>query len=486
MVDIGIDLGTSAVKVVAVRDDQVLAVEQVPLTLSCPAPHWAEQSPHDWWQATDQAVSALRHRLGAAWSDVAAIGLSGQMHGAVLLGEHDEVLRPAILWNDTRSVAQCRQLEAAVPELGQITGNLCMPGFTAPKVLWVQQHEPEIRARLRRVLLPKDWLRSRITGGFVSDMSDACGTLWLDAGQRAWSPRMVAATGLQACHLPDLIEGSAVAGTVCASTAARWGLADGVLVAGGGADNAASAVGVGAVDPGEGFVSLGTSGVCLVVSDGLVVNTRDAVHAMCHALPQRWYQMTVALSAADSLAWLAKACSASDVTGLARLAEDTGAVQRSRAPLFLPYLNGERTPHNDADVAGAFLGLRSAHGTADLAYAVMEGVAFAMVDGIAAMRRAGTAVQGPLTLIGGGARSHLWACLIASAGDVTLVLREGSDVGAAFGAARLAALCRGGMDATQLGPGQVTTSVEPEIEIKPLLAERLDRFRRAYPLVRQV
>ena len=265
---LGIDLGTSEVKVLLLgADHRVLAVAGSPLSVARPQPHWSEQDPADWWAATGAAVAAVRAKAPKEFAAVRAIGLSGQMHGATLLDAVDRVLRPAILWNDTRSSAECAELTQRFPALPQVAGNLAMPGFTAPKLLWVAKHEPAVFAKVASVLLPKDWLRLCMTGEKVGEMSDAAGTLWLDVERRAWSPELLAATGLTLGHMPRLVEGSAVSGTLLPAVAQAWGLPAGVVVAGGGGDNAASAVGIGAVNPGAGFLSLGTSGVMFVVTD---------------------------------------------------------------------------------------------------------------------------------------------------------------------------------------------------------------------------
>ena len=481
-IDLGIDLGTSQVKVVAIERDALLASGAAAIPISRPRPQWSEQSPDDWWTATGSAIAQLRQALGTDWSLVRAIGLSGQMHGAVLLDSDHQVLRPAILWNDTRSSEQCRWLEQREPKSRSITGNLAMPGFTAPKLVWVAQNEPALFARVSKVLLPKDWLRWRMTGEFVSEPSDAAGTLWLDVGVRQWSSAMLQATSMTIGQMPRLVEGNQVSGTVAASVSTEWQLPAGVVVAGGAGDNAASAIGVGAIHPGEGFVSLGTSGVVFVVNDRFAPNPADAVHAFCHALPQRWHQMAVTLSAASCLRWLKELLNADSEGQLEALARELGDRQCESAPIFLPYLSGERTPHNDAQASGLFEGLRSNHGRADFAYAVLEGVAFSLADGIAALRRAGTQVDG-LTLVGGGSRSRFWGRLIASAADCTLIVRQASEVSAALGAARLGAMARTGHIDEHAGAAPVAEAIQPESPLSARLKPRLARYRALYPAI---
>ncbi|NWA64184.1 xylulokinase [Pantoea sp. B9002] len=432
---IGIDLGTSGVKVALLdAHGKVIAVESAPLEVSRPQPLWSEQDAESWWQATDRAMQALaqQHDL----SGVKAIGLSGQMHGATLLGSDNRVLRPAILWNDGRSGEQCQELEKRVPDSRRITGNLMMPGFTAPKLLWVKQHEPQVFAQVAKVLLPKDYLRLRLSGEFASDMSDAAGTMWLDVAQRDWSDEMLSACDLQRSQMPQLFEGNQITGTLLADVAARWGMQSVPLVAGGG-DNAAGAVGVGMVEPGQGMLSLGTSGVYFLVSDGYLSNPQRAVHSFCHALPQRWHLMSVILSAASCLDWAAALTGCADVPQLLSEAEKA----RSDVPpvWFLPYLSGERTPHNNPQAQGAFFGLTHQHGRPELARAVLQGVGFALAEGMDAVHECGVQPK-TVMLIGGGARSAYWRQMLADISGQTLDYCHGGEVGPALGAARLAQL----------------------------------------------
>jgi xylulokinase len=337
---LGVDVGTSAVKaVLSGEDGSIVASASAALTVERPRPLWSEQDPEAWWTAVKAAVTALPAASRAA---VRAVGLSGQMHGAVLLDGADRVLRPAILWNDGRAGAECAELEAAEPRSRAITGNLAMPGFTAPKMLWLRRHEPQVFADLARVLLPKDYVRLRLTGEHASDLSDSSGTLWLDVGARRWSEPMLAACGLSEPQMPRLVEGSEPAGVLRAEVAAELGLPR-VPVAGGGGDNAAGAVGVGAISPGQGFVSLGTSGVLFLAGDRFSPNSARGVHAFCHALPGRWHQMAVILSAASALDWAVRLTGYPDPAAAVAAAE----AHEGDVPVFLPYLSGERTPHND-------------------------------------------------------------------------------------------------------------------------------------------
>ncbi|MBO9536922.1 xylulokinase [Herbaspirillum sp.] len=477
---LGIDLGTSEVKAVVIDGDgALLALAGSALNVSRPHPRWSEQAPADWWQAACDTVAKLRAQLGdERFAGVRAIGLSGQMHGAVLLDEHDNVLRPAILWSDSRSAPECAELTRRAPRLHGIAGNLAMPGFTAPKLMWVARHEPDLFQRIATVLLPKDWLRQQMTGRKVSDPSDAAGTLWLDVEGRNWSDELLEASGMRRDQMPALVDGSAASGTLLPAVAQAWGLSEDVVVAGGAGDGAASAVGIGAVNPGDGFLSLGTSGVLFVVNDRFRPNPARAIHAFCHTLPQRWHQMSVMLSAASCLRWFCRLCSVDEKSLLAEIAQ-LDAEQLANAPLFLPYLSGERTPHNDPYALGVFHGLSPDHQRAALGYAVLEGVAFGMVDGLDALRAAGTDVS-QLSLVGGGARSAYWAQLIADALNVRIVTHVGSEAGGALGAARLAWLADGGIEERVCRKPERQASFEPDARRHDGLQVRLRRYRAIY------
>ncbi len=478
---LGIDIGTSGVKAVIVDErGTVCGQESAPLSVSRPQALWSEQAPQDWWTATDAAVRALDANLRAS---VQGIGLAGQMHGATLLGADDRPLRPAILWNDGRSFAECAELERAVPDLRRITGNVAMPGFTAPKLAWIRNHEPQVFAHLRSVLLPKDYVRLCMTGDKASDMADSAGTLWLDVAARAWSGAMLEACGLSENHMPMLYEGSEATGALRAEVAENWGMAAIPVIAGGG-DNAAGAAGVGVIGDGDALLSLGTSGVIFVATKDFRPNPARAVHAFCHCLPEMWHQMAVHLSAASCIDWAARLTGAAGPAALFALAESAGPA--AGPELFLPYLSGERTPHNDPHVRGALLGLDNETDPAKLAQAVLEGVAFALADGLEALREAGTQVSA-LSVIGGGARSAYWGRIIAAALNTPLIYLEGGEVGPALGAARLAQIA-----VTGAGPAEVCTQppvshiIAPDPALAERLAPKLARFRTAYPLISQI
>ncbi|HEY6328976.1 MAG TPA: xylulokinase [Blastocatellia bacterium] len=483
---LGIDLGTSEIKLLLLnRDGVVIATHGERLDISRPHPHWSEQDPEAWWTATCKAVQGLAAKEPNAFPRIRAIGLSGQMHGAVLLDDDARVLRPAILWNDTRSSAECVEMMEQLPALTTIAGNLAMPGFTAPKILWVKKHEPKVFERTAKVLLPKDYLRLRMTGKYVSEMSDAAGTLWLDVGNRDWSDDLLRLTGLTRDAMPSLVEGSQPSAALDPEVARNWGLAGDVVVAGGAGDNAASAVGIGAVKAGDGFISLGTSGVMFVVTGRFRPNPASAVHAFCHALPERWHQMTVMLSAASCLRWVTHLVGEADESALLAQVETLPESRQMHAPLFLPYLGGERTPHNDAHARGVFFGLDNDTDAAALGYAVLEGVAFGMADGLAALKAAGTELGG-LGLVGGGGRSSFWAQLHATVLDLPVRALAGGEAGAALGAARLGWLAAGGSEQDVCLPPATTATYDPVIRLQPALIERYNRFRDLYRALKPV
>jgi xylulokinase len=479
---LGIDIGTSEVKALLLgADHAVIGTAGAPLAISRPQPGHSEQRPQDWWLATQAALASLKQAHRQAYQAVQSIGLSGQMHGAVLLDAKDEVLRPAILWNDTRSSQECEDMMAELPALAQLAGSLAMPGFTAPKLRWLQRHEPALFGRIAKVLLPKDYVRLQLTGEHVSDLSDASGTMWLDIEKRAWSDELLKLTGLSQQHMPRLVEGSAPGGKLSHDAARTLGLTPGIVVAGGGGDNAASAVGMGAVNAGQGFLSLGTSGVLFVVTPSYQPNAASATHAFCHAVPGRWHQMSVMLSAASCLAWATQLLGASSEAELEARASTLSMAERASAPIFLPYLSGERTPHNSATVRGSFHGLSHDTNAATLAYAVMEGVTFGLHDGLRALQAAGSQV-GRLSLVGGGARSAMWAQQLASSLNIDIVTHGASAAGGALGAARLAWLAMGGDIQTVCTAPAIDQVFTPNASEQAMMAPRYAQFGNLYPI----
>ncbi|WP_149588477.1 xylulokinase [Tabrizicola flagellatus] len=476
---IGLDLGTSGLKGILIGEDQtVLAEATAPLTVQRPAEGWSEQLPSDWISAAETVFDRLAAQRSLA--KVRGIGLSGHMHGATLLDAADEVLRPCILWNDTRSHAEAAALDAD-PQFRRLTGNIVFPGFTAPKLVWVRRHEPQVWDRVAKVLLPKDYLRLWLTGEHVGEMSDAAGTSWLDTGRRDWSDDLLAATGLSRAQMPRLVEGSQVSGSLREALADRWGLPRGVVVAGGGGDNAASGVGVGVVRAGEAFVSLGTSGVLFAANDGYQPDPATAVHTFCHALPDTWHQMGVILAATDALNWYARLIG----TEAAKLTGELGELKAPGKTIFLPYLGGERTPLNSASVRGAFTGLEHATDRQAATRAVLEGVTFAIRDSRDALAATGTRLE-HLLAVGGGSRSDYWLKLIATALDCPVQLPVAGDFGGAFGAARLGLMAATGAGAEIATLPQIARVIDPDPSLKDAFDAGHARFRAAQSAIKDL
>lgn len=478
---LGIDLGTSGVKALLIDDGQrVVGSASGAMDVSRPHPGWSEQDPAHWVRATEEAIAGLKAAHPKELAAVKGIGLSGHMHGATLLDENDKVLRPCILWNDTRSHKQALALDAD-PQFRRLTGNIVFPGFTAPKLAWVAENEPAVFDKVDWVLLPKDYLRLWLTGEHISEMSDSAGTSWLDTGKRAWSESLLDATGLTERQMPSLVEGTEYGGTLKADLAAKWGMGAGVIVAGGAGDNAASACGMGTVAEGHAFVSLGTSGVLFAANASYLPNPASAVHAFCHALPNTWHQMGVILSATDALNWHSQITGKSAAELTAELGDSLNAPS---GVTFLPYLSGERTPHNDAAIRGVFAGLGHESSRAVLTQAVVEGVSFALRDSLEALRVAGTTLS-RVTAIGGGSRSRYWLKSIATALDLAVDVPADGDFGAAFGAARL-----GLVAATKADPLSVFTApataetVQPEASLRGAYEDAYQRYRRVYPAIK--
>lgn len=459
---IGIDLGTSGVKAILLDENQrLIATASHALPISRPQPLWSEQNPQDWWNATNQAMQDLAKQYDL--QAVKAIGLTGQMHGATLLDKSDNVLSPAILWNDGRSFAECAELEQLVPNSREITGNLMMPGFTAPKLKWVDKYQPQIAEQVAKVLLPKDYLRLLMTGEYASDMSDASGTMWLDVAKRDWNLPLLNACGLDLDNMPKLFEGNQITGYLRKEIAQQWQMNSVPVVAGGG-DNAAGAIGVGLYQSGQAMLSLGTSGVYFVVTDKFTANPQKAVHSFCHALPNRWHLMSVILSAASAVDWAQKITGISDIPTLFQLAEQSAG---NSDVIFLPYLSGERTPHNDPYAKGVFWGLTHNDNQATLAKAVIEGVSFALADSIDVLHETGVQAN-QITLIGGGAKSAYWRQLLADITGKTFEYRTGGDVGPALGAAKLAQIA--------LNPQQDIAQFCQPLELEAVYQPNRQRF----------
>ncbi|NKK61469.1 xylulokinase [Rhizobium leguminosarum bv. viciae] len=480
---LGLDLGTSGVKAMLIDGDQkIVGSANGSLDVSRPYSGWSEQEPTHWVRATEEAVAGLKAKHPKELAAVKGIGLSGQMHGATLIDATDKVLRPCILWNDTRSYVEAAALDAD-PRFRALTGNIVFPGFTAPKLAWVAKHEPDVFGKIAKVLLPKDYLRLWLTGDYISEMSDSAGTSWLDTGKRAWSSELLAATNLSEEQMPALVEGTEQAGKLRSELAAQWGISGDVVVAGGAGDNAASACGMGTVSDGAAFVSLGTSGVLFAANASYLPMPESAVHAFCHALPNTWHQMGVILSATDALNWHSGVTgkSAADLTG------EVGETLKSPTGVtFLPYLSGERTPHNDAVIRGAFIGLEHESSRVVLTQAVLEGVAFAIRDNLEALRSAGTGIS-RVTAIGGGSRSRYWLASIATALGVPVDLPADGDFGAAFGAARLGLIAATGADPIAVCTPPVTAgTIEPVSALSGAYEDAYKRYRALYPAIKSL
>jgi xylulokinase len=480
---LGIDISTTGAKALLTDDaGRVVASASNPLTLSTPRPLWSEQNPEDWWQAIAASIRQALKEANARGDEVAAIGLTGQMHGLVLLDEKGDVLRPAILWNDQRCGAECDLIRERLghARLIQLTGNDALTGFTAPKLVWVQQHEPDIFGRARTVLLPKDYIRYRLTGAKAMDKADGSGTMLFDLAARDWSTEVLDALEIPRAWLPPTYEGPQATGEVTAAAAAATGLRAGTPVVAGGGDQAAGAVGVGAVRAGVVSLVLGTSGVVFASTDTPLVEGQGRLHAFCHAVPGRWHMMGVMLSAAGSLQWyrdtLAPAARFDEL-----VAEATDAPAGSNGLLFLPYLTGERTPYPDPLARGAWVGLTVRHRRAHLTRAVLEGVAFGLKDSFALLQGAGLGAIEQVRVSGGGAKSRLWRQILADVLNVELVTVNTTE-GAAYGAALLAGVGAGLWPEVDAACAQ---TIKTENAVTPN-AEDVSRYESLYPHYRNL
>ena len=462
---LGIDVSTTGAKALLI-DEQGVVVSSAttPLTLFTPRPLWSEQDPREWWSGTVQSIRRVLEQAGTSGDCVAAVGLTGQMHGLVLLDKDSEVLRPAILWNDQRTGPQCDEIRGrlGVKRLIQITGNDALTGFTAPKVLWVQQNEPEIYAQAAHLLLPKDYVRFRLTGGYALDKADGSGTILFDLAKRDWSPEVLSALDIPAGWLPPTYEGPQVTGQISQAAAEVTGLSAGTPVVAGGGDQSAQAVGVGAVEPGIFALTLGTSGVVFATTEDALVEPQGRLHAFCHALPGRWHLMGVMLSAAGSLQWYRDTLAPGmDFDSLVE--EARNITPGSEGLVFLPYLTGERTPHPDPLARGAWVGLTVRHERAHLTRAVLEGVAFGIKDIFTLIQQAGLGAIRQVRISGGGARSALWQQIIADVLGFELVTVNTTE-GAAYGAALLAAV---GADVFPDVPSACQSTIYPTGSTRP-------------------
>jgi len=476
---IGLDLGTSHLKGIVIDDAQnVCAEASVSLSLMRPKNGWSEQNPQDWLDATENVMASLANKVNL--KKVNAIGLSGQMHGATLLDKNDNVLRPCILWNDTRSAEEASYLDSKTI-FRNLTGNIVFPGFTAPKLAWVRKHEPNIFEKISKVLLPKDYLRLWLCGEYVAEMSDAAGTSWLDVKRRDWSDALLAETDLDRSQMPTLIEGCEISGVLKKTHASKWGLPHGVIIAGGGGDNAASAIGVGVVKAGDAFVSLGTSGVLFAASDEYQPDAASAVHTFCHALPNTWHQMGVILAATDAMNWFGQVLNSS----AQEMTNDLGLLKAPSKTLFLPYLGGERTPHNDAQIRASFINLDHNADRQAMIRAVIEGVAFAFRDCFDALSSTGTKIN-QLVAVGGGAKSEYWVQAIATTLGLPISIPVAGDYGGAFGAARLGMIAYGINRYDVAISPKIKHIIEPVMSLHDDYLSALKSYRETYKVLKAI
>ncbi|MGB1344901.1 MAG: xylulokinase [Amylibacter sp.] len=476
---IGLDLGTSHLKGIVIDDAQnVCAEASVSLSLMRPKNGWSEQNPQDWLDATENVMASLANKVNL--KKVNAIGLSGQMHGATLLDKDDNVLRPCILWNDTRSAEEASYFDSKTI-FRNLTGNIVFPGFTAPKLAWVHKHEPNIFAKISKVLLPKDYLRLWLCGEYVAEMSDAAGTSWLDVKRRDWSDALLAETDLDRSQMPTLIEGCEISGVLKKTHASKWGLPHGVIIAGGGGDNAASAIGVGVVKAGDAFVSLGTSGVLFAASDEYQPDAASAVHTFCHALPNTWHQMGVILAATDAMNWFGQVLNSS----AQEMTNDLGVLKAPSKTLFLPYLGGERTPHNDAQIRASFINLDHNADRQAMIRAVIEGVAFAFRDCFDVLSSTGTKIN-QLVAVGGGAKSEYWVQAIATTLGLPISIPVAGDYGGAFGAARLGMIAYGINRYDVAISPKIKHIIEPVMSLHDDYLSALKSYRETYKVLKAI
>lgn len=479
---LGIDLGTSGLRALLIDDNgRPIGSADHGYQTSHPRSGWSEQDPAVWIHALEHTVATLRANHDA-FADLRGIGVAGHMHGATLLDRDDKVLRPCILWNDTRSHAEAAALDAN-PAFRAQTGNIVFPGFTAPKIAWLRTHEPDTYEKVAKVLLPAAYLNLYLTGEHVADKSDGAGTAWMDMGLRDWSADLLAASRTRADQMPRLVEGSAAAGMLREDLARSWGLGHTVTVAGGAGDNAAAACGVGALEEGIGFVSLGTSGVLLAARSDYCPAPETALHTFCHAVPNTWYQMGVMLSATDSMNWLCNLMNTTPKACTERLGDKLKGPGRVG---FLPYLSGERTPYNDADIRGAFTGLGHDTDLDALTHATLEGVCYGLRDSAEAMRTTGAQFE-RMFAVGGGAASRYWLQMLATVLNMPLSVPHSHEIGAALGAARLGQAAASGVQPTSIMPPPDTSeTIAPDQTLTNAYEESYLRFRATYPAIKSI
>ncbi len=436
---IGIDLGTSSIKMILIDQNQkILATANSSLTVQSPKDGFSEQNPQEWIDSTMKCFEALKLKKPNEFSQTVSLGISGHMHGATLIDKDGNVIRPCILWNDTRSHQECEEFEKQNFDVRSISGNITMPGFTAPKINWIKNNEIDNFRKIFKVLLPKDYLRFILTGEFFSDMSDASGTLWLNIKHRKWSNKLLSCSFLEEKHMPNLVEGNELTGYLKKELKDKFNFNNNVKVVGGAGDNAAAATGMGITNKNQSFISLGTSGVFFTPTESFLSNTGDAVHAFCHCLPNKWHLMSVMLSASNCLDWICAITNTSiseTLNNVEKFYTDEDTINNSS--YFLPYLSGERTPHNDPHIRGSFHSIKTTTNATDLQYAVIEGISFGILDGVNSILKVNNNFDN-IYMVGGGSKSSFWIELLASLLNRKLSVCDQSEFGAALGVARLA------------------------------------------------
>jgi xylulokinase len=480
---LGIDTSTTSSKALLIDENgEVIAVASSSHTLQTPKPLWSEQNPEEWWMAVSTSIKAVLQKAGVGGSEVAALGLTGQMHGLVLLDETGNVLRPAILWNDQRTQSQCDEIHSRIGKQHfiEVSGNVALTGFTAPKILWVKENEPEVYKKARHVLLPKDYIRYRLTGEYAMDKADGAGTVLFDLKSRNWSPEILSALGIDPAWMPPTYEGPEFTGKISPEAAELTGLKAGTPVAAGGGDQAAQAVGVGSVEPGVVALTVGTSGVVFATTPSALIEPEGRLHAFCHAVPGMWHFMGVMLSAAGSLQWYRDTL-APEMSFDALLKEAESIPAGSEGLQFLPYLSGERTPHPDPLARGAWVGLTIRHGRGHLTRAVLEGVSFGLKDSFTLIQNAGLGAITQVRASGGGTKGALWRQILASVLEAELVTVNTTE-GAAYGAALLAGV---GAGTWKDVPSACQAAVKITGSTRPDPAQ-VDAYRKAYPLYREL
>ena len=485
---IGVDLGTSGVKTILVDHHQtILCVAQTDLDVQNPKDGFSEQNPHDWVEAVENCFAQIQKNIPEEFSRIVSIGISGHMHGATLIDKEGKVIRPCILWNDTRSHKECKEFEDQEFDVRAISGNIAMPGFTAPKINWLKNNEPKNFKKIHKILLPKDYLRFYLTGEYYSEMSDASGTLWLDIKKRKWSNKLLNCSFLEEKHMPKLVEGNQETGFLKNYLKKKFNFKNNVKVVGGAGDNAAAAVGMGITEQKQSFISIGTSGVFFAPTKNFLSNTSDAVHSFCHCLPDKWHLMSVMLSASNCLDWICAITNTSIKDSLRNVEiffSETNSLFNS--PLFLPYLSGERTPHNDPHIRGSFHSMKTTTDATNMQYAVIEGVSFGILDGVNSILKVNNNFE-KIFMVGGGSRSLFWIELIASLLNRNLSVCNQSEFGAALGVARLAMHIDDNISKDNIIKEiKISKELRPNLDKINILSKRYEIWKNLYSINKKI